>query len=117
MQLATIRVNDTEILSLSCTRIDAPNGLALVELVAASVKRGARCVVLDFAPTTTVDFAGARAVRVASELVGDGGRLSLAGLNGRARALLRSLRVSEHVQLIEWWTDAIDPIEHDAMAA
>ncbi|MDB4941436.1 MAG: hypothetical protein JWP97_970 [Labilithrix sp.] len=108
MQLATIRIQDTEILSLSCPRLDALAGFKLLELVAASKKRGANTVVLDLGPNTVIDFAGARAVEAASRHVGDG-RLFLAGLNSRARALLRAVRVTEHVQLVEWWTDAMEP--------
>ena len=114
MKLATIRVQDTEILSLACPRIDARAGLELVELVVDSVKRGARNVVLDLGPLTNIDFAGARALEVASRCVGDGGYLYLAGLNSRARMLLRSLRVAGDVRMIDWWTDALEPVPRAA---
>lgn len=114
MQLATIRISDTEILSLSCPRIDAHNGLVLLELVAASVKHGARSVVLDLGPRTIIDFSGARAVEAASRFTGEKGTLFLAGLNSRARALLRATRVVEHVKLIEWWSDAIEGMTQQA---
>ena len=107
MQLATIRIQETEVLSLSCPRLDALAGFQLLELVTASMKRGARVVVLDFGPTTVIDFAGARAIEAASRQVGDG-NLFLSGLNNRARALLRAVRVAPQVTLIEWWTDAME---------
>jgi anti-anti-sigma regulatory factor len=110
MQLATIRIHDREILSLDCPRIDAKSASELVELVAASLKRGARIIVLDLGPTTIIDSAGARAIETASRLVGRDGRLCLAGLSCRARSLLRAVRVSERVDLVEWWTDAVDPM-------
>jgi hypothetical protein len=106
--LATIRIHQTEILSLACPRIDVQSGAQLVELVVGSVKRGARDVVLDFSPGTVIDFAGARAVQAASVSVGADGKLFLAGLNGRARTLLRAVRVAEHVHMVEWWTDAME---------
>ena len=107
MQLATIRIQDTEVLSLSCPRLDALAGFQLLELVTASMKRGARVVVLDFGPSTVLDFAGARAIEAASRQVGEG-NLYIAGLNTRARSLLRAVRVSPQVQLVDWWTDAME---------
>lgn len=109
MQLATIRINDTHILSLRCPKVDASSGARLLGLVTSSVEGGARSVVLDLGPTTVVDFAGARALQAAGEKLGPAGRLYLAGLNGRARALLRSVNVDRHVRMVEWWTDAVEP--------
>ena len=109
MQLATIRINDTEVLSVRCPRIDAKSGPRLLRLVSSSVEGGARSVVLDLGPSTVVDFAGARALQAAGEKLGPAGRLYLAGLNGRARAMLRSLNVDRHVHMVEWWTDAVEP--------
>ena len=114
MQLATIRINDTEILSLKCPRLDATTGAALLELVSCSVERGARTVVLDLGYGTVVDFAGASALQAASAMVGGAGGLVIAGLGGRARSLLRSTRVAEHVRLVEWWTDAVEPVARAA---
>jgi len=108
MQLAAIRINDTEILSLDYPRIDARSGLVLLELVAAAVGHGARDVVLDLGPRTTIDFSGARALEAATRFTAERGTLFLAGLNGRARALLRATRVDEHVQIVESWSDAIE---------
>jgi anti-anti-sigma regulatory factor len=109
MQLATIRINDTEILSLKCPRLDARTGAALVELVRSSVEdRGARQVILDLGHGTVVDAAGARALEAASAKLGRAGDLVVVGLNGRARALLRSTGVAEHVRLVEWWADAVE---------
>lgn len=107
MQLATIRIQETEILSLACPRLDALAGFHLLELVTASLKRGARRIVLDLGPITVIDFAGARAIEAASRQVGTG-QLFLAGLNTRARALLRTVRVAEQVTFVDWWTDAMD---------
>ncbi len=109
MHLATIRVRDTEILSLSCRRLDAEKGSAILELVTAAAHRGCTSVVLDFGPVTVIDFAGARALEAASAVLRGRGRLFLSGLSGRARATLRALRAEEHVQMIEWWTEAVAP--------
>lgn len=104
MHLATVRIHDTEVLSLACPRIDARSGVALLALVSEAAKRGARKVVLDLGPSTVIDFAGARALETASAQLGGG--LVLAGLGGRARTLLRSVRVAEQLQMVEWWADA-----------
>jgi len=114
MQLATIRINDTEILSLKCPRLDATTGAALLELVSCSVARGARTVVLDLGYGVVVDFAGASALEAASAMVGQAGCLVVSGLGGRARTLLRSTGVAEHVRLVDWWTDAVDPVTRAA---
>lgn len=114
MHLATVRVHDTEVLSLSCPRLDERTGAKLIELVTSSVRRGARKIVLDLGPSTIVDFAGARALRTAAGELGSERCLFVAGLSGRARAMLRSLRVSEHVRMVEWWTDAVDPVAQAA---
>lgn len=113
MQLATIRIRETEILSLACPRLDAESGAVLLEIVAGSVNRGARLVVLDFGPGTFVDFAGTRAIEAAAMKLGEGG-LCLVGLNIRARALLASVGVASRVRLLEWWTDAVEPVARAA---
>ena len=113
MHLATIRVQDTEVLSLACPRLDERRGAAVVDLVLASVKNGARQVVVELGPETVIDFAGARALRAAAAEVGTG-RFFVAGLSGRARAMLRAVRVSEQVRMVEWWTDATPPLANAA---
>lgn len=114
MLLATLRIRDTEILSFDCPRLDARRGAALLEIVVASIDRGASTVVLDFGPETTIDFAGARAIDTASARLGGGGALVVSGLGGRATAFLRSVRIAEHVRLVEWWTDAVEPTSRAA---
>lgn len=114
MHLATIKIHDTVVLSLQYARIDADVGAAIVELIGVSVQRGARRVVLDLGPHTVIDFAGARAIEAASDRLERGESLILVGLNGRARALLRSVRVLEKVRLVEWWTDAVEPMTRAA---
>jgi len=113
MQLATIRIRDTEILSLACPRLDAQSGAALLELVAASVGRGARQLVLDFGPSTVIDFAGSRALEAAAMKVGEGG-LCVVGLSARARAMLAALGVAPQLRMFEWWTDAVEPVSRAA---
>ncbi|MBS2012053.1 MAG: hypothetical protein JST00_04150 [Deltaproteobacteria bacterium] len=71
-----------------------------------SVAQGAKTVVLDLGPFTTMDFDGARALEVASGLLGGRG-LVAAGLSSRARTLLRSLRLVDRIRLVEWWADAV----------
>ena len=110
MHLATIRVRDTHVLSLALARLDGRSGSALIDLVSAASESGARDVVIDLHPATVVDFAGARALRSASAQLPEGGRLFLAGLNGRARAVLRSHCAADRIRLIEWWTEAMEPL-------
>lgn len=114
MHLATIRIHDTHVLSLACRRLDQEAGAHVVDLVKSSVAQGARTVVLDFGPFTAVDFGGARALELAAEKLGRHRGLVAAGLNARARALLRSLRLVDRVRLVEWWADAV---EHGSIAA
>lgn len=109
MQLATLRIHETEILSLVCPRIDGRSGAALVEMVASCVGRSARDVVLDFGHGTVVDFAGVCALDEACTKLDPRGNLYVTGLSGRARALVRSLDVGRHVRMVERWTDAVDP--------
>ena len=106
MHLATIRVHDTEVLAFAYPHLDERSGAVLVRLVSLAVERGTRHVVLDLGPDTTVDFMGAQAIRTAAEQLASGGRLTVAGLNGRARAMLRSLRVTEQIHMVQWWADA-----------
>ena len=113
MQLATIRIRDIEVLSLACPRLDAHSGATLLELVAAAVRRGARQVVLDFGPGTALDFAGTRALEAAAMKLGEGG-LCVVGLNARARAMLDAVGVAPQLRLLEWWTDAVDPVTRAA---
>ncbi len=107
MHLATIRIQDTFVLTLSCRRLDAETGEQLVELVRSAATQGARVVVCDFGPFTTMDFGGARALERASEKLPARG-LVASGLNARARTLLRSLRIVDRVRLVEWWADAVE---------
>lgn len=109
MHLATIRIHDTFVLSFSCRRLDEETGAEMLTIVKSCVSQGARTVVLDFGPFTSVDFGGARALEEAAEKVGSHRGLVAAGLNARARALLRSLRLVDRVRLVEWWADAVTP--------
>lgn len=109
MQFATIRIGDTEILALSCPRLAAQSGAKLLALVMASVKRGARNVVLDFGPDTVVDFDGAEALEAASKRVATGS-LYVAGLSGSARKHLRLAQVAQHLGMVDVWTDAMEPL-------
>jgi anti-anti-sigma regulatory factor len=114
MHLATIRIHDTFVLSLSCRRLDVEAGRVVLDLVKSAIAQGARTVVLDFGPFTSVDFGGARALEQAAEKLGNHRGLAVAGLSSRARALLRSLRLVDRLRLVEWWADAVEP---GAMAA
>jgi hypothetical protein len=109
MLLATTRIHDTEILSFDCPRLDARRSAMLLEVVSASVERGARTVVLDFRPETVIDVVGARAIDAASARLESDGALVISGLGGRASAFLRSAHVAEHIRIVAWWADAVEP--------
>jgi len=113
LRLATIRVNDTVIVSLANARIDGACRGELLELIETCLEEGAASVVLDLGPSVVLDFAGARALTDAQKRLGQG-KLTVAGLGARARTLLQSLRVHETVGIVEWWADAV---EADARAA
>lgn len=114
MKLATIRIHDTFVVSLACHRLDAAAGDALITIVEDCILEGARHLVLDFGPYTVIETSGARALTLAREALGDDGALHVAGLNARARAMLRSLRVTDRVELIEWWSDGVMPTQQRA---
>ena len=110
MELATIRVRNTIILSFDDDRLDNAAGTQLLARITALLGNGVTDIVIDFAFNTSIDFAGARAIARASVIVG-AGRLHLAGLDSRSRSLLRAVRVAERVHLVEWWTDAVEEKE------
>jgi anti-anti-sigma regulatory factor len=109
MHVATIRFHETVVISLLGARIDAEAGGRVLSLVETCMADGAKNVVLDLGPRTVIDFAGAAALGRASATLGGHGRLRLAGLSSRARARLRSLRLTEDIVLVEWWAHAVDP--------
>ena len=111
MELAAIRVRNTIILSFDGDRLDNAVGSQLLARITSCM--GASDVVIDFAINTSIDFAGARAIARASVIVGPG-RLHLAGLDSRARSLLRAVRVAERVHIVEWWTDAVEDVAQAA---
>ena len=113
MELAAIRVRNTIILSFDGDRLDNAVGSQLLARITSCMGEGASDVVIDFAINTSIDFAGARAIARASVIVGPG-RLHLAGLDSRARSLLRAVRVAERVHIVEWWTDAVEDVAQAA---
>jgi anti-anti-sigma regulatory factor len=114
MLLATVRIRDTEILSLACARLDANSGGALLGFVNASIERGTRRLVLDLGPATFVDLEGARALAKARARLGADGHLAVAGLSARARAVLSAAGLAGSLQIVEWWTDAVSPVARAA---
>ena len=114
MELAAIRVRNTIILSFDGDRLLLTGGGSqLLARITSCMGEGASDVVIDFAINTSIDFAGARAIARASVIVGPG-RLHLAGLDSRARSLLRAVRVAERVHIVEWWTDAVEDVAQAA---
>ncbi len=103
----TLRIEDTEIVSLECPRLDESSGVEVLELVAACLRRGARSVVLDFTGGSIVDSRGARAIGAACEKLGVDGRLYLSGLSGRTRGLLRGVCAAPHLHFVSRWSDVV----------
>ncbi|HEY8072608.1 MAG TPA: STAS domain-containing protein [Labilithrix sp.] len=88
------------------SRVDARFGDALLASVDKWIAEGATAIVLELGPQAVIDFAGARALGMASKRLGRG-RLRVTGLGARSRTLLRSLGLSEDIALFEWWTEAV----------
>lgn len=109
VRLATILVHDAAIVSLAGQRLDGACRDEILELVDACIDEGASSIVLDLAPTMALDPTGARVIAEAARRIGGGRRLVLSGLNARARATLCAHRVTEAVELVGWWGEAVEP--------
>lgn len=112
MSLASQDIDQTRIIHVECSRIDAALAIQFKEDMRRITLNAPERVVLDLTQVDFIDSSGLGAIVAAMKHLGDASRMDLAGLSPTVSKVFRLTRMDAVFQLFDTMDDAMGATEH-----